>query len=120
MAASTWSSRRVAMARSGEKRIRSWLSRCRRPILEQLVDARDGANEPESQDMAHTFDIRFDAAGNSFGWKGAGSLRIDARGLDFARRRGIASLLARRKSERIPAERIREVYREGEGLRVEF
>ena len=70
--------------------------------------------------MAHTFDIRFDAAGNTLGWKGGGLLRIDAQGLNFALKRGIASLLARKKSQRIPAEKIREVYREGEVLRVEF
>jgi hypothetical protein len=70
--------------------------------------------------MAQTFDIRFDAAGNSFGWKGGGLLRIDGQGLSFALKRGIASLLARRKSQRIPADKIREVYREGEVLRVEF
>ena len=70
--------------------------------------------------MAQTFDIRFDAAGNSFGWKGGGRLSVDSQGMSFVLKRGLASLLARRISQRIPAENIREVYREGEALRVEF
>jgi hypothetical protein len=80
--------------------------------------------------MAHSFDIRFgrsggiaalfDAAGNSFGWKGGGRLQIDAQGMNFALKRGLVSLLAPRRSQRIPAERINEVYREGDALRVEF
>lgn len=70
--------------------------------------------------MARTFDIRFDAAANSLGWSGGGRLRVDTQGLSFALKRGIASLLARRRSQRIPAEKIIEVYREGDALRVEF
>ncbi len=70
--------------------------------------------------MARTFDIRFDAAANSFGWSGGGQLSVDTQGLSFALKRGIASLLARRRSQRIPADRIIEVYREGDALRVEF
>ncbi len=80
--------------------------------------------------MAHTFDIRFarsggiaalfDAAENSFGWKGGGLLSIDAQGMSFALKRNIVSLLARRRSQRIPAETIKEIYREGDALRVEF
>ena len=70
--------------------------------------------------MARTFDIRFDAAANSFGWRGGGRLSVDTQGLSFALKRGIASLLARRRSQRIPADRIIEVYREGDALRVEF
>lgn len=80
--------------------------------------------------MAQTFDIRFarsggiaalfDAAENSLGWKGGGLLRIDAQGMSFALKRGVVSLLARRRSQLIPAEKIKEVYREGEALRVEF
>ena len=80
--------------------------------------------------MAQSFDIRFarsggiaalfDAADNSFGWKGAGRLRIDAQGMSFVLKRGITSVLARRRSQRIPAENIQEVYREGEALRIEF
>lgn len=70
--------------------------------------------------MAQTFDIRFDPAGNSFGWKGGGRLSVDSQGMSFALKRGVASLLARQRFRRIPADRIREVYREAETLRVEF
>ena len=80
--------------------------------------------------MAHTFVIRFarsgglaalfNAAENSFGWKGGGLLSIDAQGMSFALKRNIVSLLARRRSQRIPAEKIKEIYREGDALRVEF
>lgn len=80
--------------------------------------------------MAHTFVIRFgrsaglagllEAPANSFRWKGSGSLSIDAQGLSIAVKRGILSLFARHRSQRIPASSIREVYREGEALRVEF
>lgn len=72
--------------------------------------------------MAHTFDIRFDRAtglaallqapSNRFGWKGGGRLSIDAQGLEVA--------ASRRRSQRIPAADIREVYREGDALRLEF
>ena len=80
--------------------------------------------------MAHTFVIRFgrsaglagllEAPANSFRWKGSGSLSIDAQGLSIAAKRGILSLFARHRSQRIPASSIREVYREGEALRLEF
>lgn len=70
--------------------------------------------------MAQTFDIRFAAGENTFGWRGGGQLRVDTQGLSFALKRGLASLLARRRSQRIPAEKIIEVYREGDALRVEF
>jgi hypothetical protein len=80
--------------------------------------------------MAHTFDIRFvrsgglagffEAPANSYRWKGAGKLRIDPEGISIAVRRGILSLLAKRNTQRIPAANLREVYREGEALRVEF
>ena len=80
--------------------------------------------------MAQTFDIRFgrgagfmslfDAPANSFGWKGSGLLSIDAHGISVALKHGVAWLLARPRSQRIAAENIREVYREGEALRVEF
>lgn len=80
--------------------------------------------------MAHTFDIRFDrVAGvaslldtpqNRFGWRGGGRLYIDAQGISIAVKRGLLSLLARPRSQRIPAASIREVYREGDALRVEF
>jgi hypothetical protein len=82
--------------------------------------------------MAQSFDIRFaksagiaalfEAAENSFGWKGDGRLSIDAQGMSFALKRGIASLLAhpRPRSQRIRAESIKDVYREGESVRIEF
>jgi hypothetical protein len=80
--------------------------------------------------MAHTFVIRFgksaglagllETPANSFRWKGSGSLSIDAQGLSIAVKRGFASLLARRRSQRIPADSIREVYREGDALRIDF
>src|ERR1044072_337767 len=80
--------------------------------------------------MSHTFEIRFgraagwsslfDASENSFGWRGGGLLSIDAQGMSIALKRGLASLLSRHRTQRIPAESIREVYREGEALRVEF
>jgi hypothetical protein len=80
--------------------------------------------------MTHTFVIRFgrsaglagllEAPANSFRWKGSGSLSIDAQGLSIAAKRGILSLFARHRSQRIPASSITDVYREGEALRVEF
>jgi hypothetical protein len=80
--------------------------------------------------MAQTFDIRFarsggmaayfEAAGNSFGWRGGGRLSIDAQGMSFALGPGISTLLTRRRSQRVPAAAIKEVYREGTALRVEF
>jgi hypothetical protein len=80
--------------------------------------------------MAQTFDIRFarsvglaalfDAASNRFGWKGGGRLSIDAQGMSFAPKRGLGWLRAGRRSQRIPANRIVEVYREGDALRIEF
>ena len=80
--------------------------------------------------MANTFDIRFDrsvglasifdAPANSFRWKGAGELSVDAEGIRVALKRSLVSLLVRQRSRRIPAQDIKEVYREGEALRVEF
>ena len=80
--------------------------------------------------MPQTFDIRFarsagfaamlEAPANTFRWKGAGSLRIDAEGISIAVKRGLLSLFARHTSRRIEAAELREVYREGEALRVEF
>jgi len=95
-----------------------------------MQGATDGANEPETQVVAHTFDIRFgraaglaslfDAPANSLGWKGSGLLSIDGHGISIALKRGLVSWLAGHRSQRISAENIREVYREGEALRVEF
>jgi len=80
--------------------------------------------------MAHTFDIRFDRLGgfagifeepaNSFRWKGGGLLSIDRNGVNIAVNHGLLSLLARRRAQRIPAGNLKEVYREGKALRVEF
>ena len=80
--------------------------------------------------MAQTFDIRFARSGglagffetpaNSFRWKGGGRLSVDAEGISVAVKRSVASLLLRHRSQRIPAQHIKEVYREGESLRVEF
>src|SRR5262245_43430383 len=103
MAASTWSSRRGAMEKSGARQTRSWPLRFRRIIL--------SADGSESGDMAHTFDIRFA--------HGVGLLSIDAQGLSVAPR-GLLAWLSRRPSRRIPAASLKEVYREGDSLRVEF
>ncbi len=79
--------------------------------------------------MAHTFDIRFarsvglaglfEAPANRLGWKGAGSLSIDSQGISVAMKRGLLTLFARR-ARRFSASNLREVYREGEALRLEF
>ena len=80
--------------------------------------------------MAHTFDIRFarsaglaallEAPSNSFHWTGSGRLSIDAQGVSVAVKRGLLSLLARNRTRRISAADLRQVFREGEALRVEF
>jgi hypothetical protein len=80
--------------------------------------------------MAHTFDVRFSrspslagfftASANSFGWRGHGQLTIDSLGLEIGVKRGLASLFVRQRSCRIAADTIREVYRDGEALRIEF
>ena len=80
--------------------------------------------------MAQSFDIRFDrtaglasffaAAENSFQWKGVGRLSIDAQGISIAARRGLTSLFLRPSSHRIAAADLKEVYREGTSLRMEF
>jgi hypothetical protein len=77
----------------------------------------------------HTFDIRFDrAAGfaallaepaNHFRWRGRGVLCVDPSGISVSAGRSLGSLL-RRRARRIPAADIKEVYREGEALRLEF
>lgn len=80
--------------------------------------------------MAQTFDIRFarsaglaamlEAPSNSFHWTGNGSLSIDAQGISVAVKRSLMSLLAGNRTRRIPAADLKEVFREGEALRVEF
>jgi len=78
--------------------------------------------------MAHTFDIRFvrsgglagvfEAPSNSFRWKGAGRLSIDAQGISIAVKRSLPFLFPR--SRRFAAGELTEVMREGDALRVEF
>jgi hypothetical protein len=80
--------------------------------------------------MAQTFDIRFarsdgltallETPGNRFRWKGGGLLCIDAESIRFSVKRGLLTLFARNQTQRIPAAALKEVYREGEKLRVEF
>lgn len=80
--------------------------------------------------MAHTFDIRFarsagfaallEAPTNSFRFTGAGRLSVDAHGISVAMKRGLMTLLTRNRTRRIPAADLKEVFREGEALRVEF
>ena len=80
--------------------------------------------------MPQTFDIRFvkssgfaallEAPDNSFGWTGSGHLSVDPRGISVALKRGLLSLLARKRTRRIAAENLKEVFREGNSLRVEF
>ena len=80
--------------------------------------------------MSHTFDVRFarsqglaavlEAPANNLLWKGAGRLSIDAGGINIAVKRGLANLFSRRRSHRIAAGELTEVYREGEALRLGF
>jgi hypothetical protein len=80
--------------------------------------------------MPQTFDIRFarsaglaailQAPTNSFRWTGSGKLSIDAQGISVAARRGLLSLLARNRTRRISASNLKDVFREGDALRVEF
>lgn len=80
--------------------------------------------------MTHTFDIRFastaglaawlEAPVNRFRWKGAGRLSITSDGITIAGRRGFSSLFRLAPSRRIPASDLKDVYREGAALRLEF
>jgi hypothetical protein len=80
--------------------------------------------------MTHTFEIRFDRSQglaallatptNSFRWTGAGRLSIDPQGISVAVQRGLLSLLARNRTRRIAASNLKEVFREGDALRLEF
>jgi hypothetical protein len=80
--------------------------------------------------LIHTFDIRFArSAGisawleepvNRFRWKGAGRLSISRDVITIAARRGLASLFRHSPPRRIAAADLREVYREGAALRLEF
>jgi hypothetical protein len=79
--------------------------------------------------MAQTFDIRFarsaglaglfEAPANSFRWKGAGKLSIDPQGISIAEQRGLLTLFSKR-SRRVAADELTQVYREGDALRLEF
>ena len=80
--------------------------------------------------MAQTFDIRFartpglaallEVPENRFRWKGGGLLRIDSRGISIGLKRGLLALLGGKRTQRIPSEDLRAVYREGEAVRVEY
>ena len=80
--------------------------------------------------LTHTFDIRFARAGgftawlqeptNRFRWKGAGRLSISPDAITIAASRGIESVFRLAPPRRIPARDIKEVYREGAALRLEF
>lgn len=80
--------------------------------------------------MAQTFDIRFarsaglaglfEAPANTFRWKGAGRLSIDASGISIAMQRGLLTFFARTQSRRIATNNVTHVYREGNALRLEF
>jgi hypothetical protein len=80
--------------------------------------------------VTHTFDIRFaPSAGvaawrlepvNRFRWKGTGKLSIAADSITIAARRGFISRFRRLQSRRIEAVDLKEVYREGAALRLEF
>jgi hypothetical protein len=80
--------------------------------------------------LTHTFDIRFarsagfgawlEEPGNRFRWKGAGRLSISRDGITIAAKRSLASLFRGAAPRRIPAENLKEVYREGAALRFEF
>ena len=80
--------------------------------------------------MAQTFDIRFartagiaallEVPENRFRWKGGGVIKIDAQGINIGLKRGLLALLGGQRTQRIPTENLRAVYREGDALRVEF
>lgn len=80
--------------------------------------------------MTQTFDIRFarsaglaalmEVPGNVFRWKGGGRLEIDTHGISIGVKRGLVALLGGKHTHRIPTEKLRAVYREGDALRVEY
>jgi len=79
--------------------------------------------------VSHTFDVRFApteglaavlaAPVNTLRWKGAGRLSIHPEAITIAEKRGLP-FYARGRSRRIAAENLREVYREGAEVRLEF
>lgn len=80
--------------------------------------------------MAQSFDIRFartaglaallEVPENAFRWRGGGLLRIDAHGISIGLKRSLLALSGGKRTQRIPTENLRAVYREGDALRVEF
>jgi hypothetical protein len=92
--------------------------------------AGDSPERPEFSTLSHTFDVRFAPSGgiaavlaepaNTLRWKGSGRLSISSESVTIAAKRGLLSLFARDRSRRIPAGQLREVYREGAALRLEF
>ena len=80
--------------------------------------------------MTQTFDIRFarsaglaamlEVSENAFRWKGGGLLRIDAQGISIGLKRSLLALFGGNRTQRILAENLRAVYREGDALRVEY
>jgi hypothetical protein len=89
-----------------------------------------GADSPDGETMAQTFDIRFarstgllgwlEAPANRFHWKGGGRLNIDGHGVSIGARRSLMNLFISGRSRQIPAKHLRGVYREGDVLRLEF
>lgn len=77
----------------------------------------------------HTFDIRFarsrglagffEAPSNRLGWRGAGCLTIDAKGIDIAVKPRLRALFSR-GSRRFSGDSLIEAYREGDSLRLVF
>jgi hypothetical protein len=77
--------------------------------------------------LSHTFDVRFaPSAGlaailaqpsNTLRWKGCGRISIQPGTVTVAVKGGV---LSQGRSRRIPAEQLREVYREGNAVRLEF
>ena len=112
------------MAGRGEKRSGSWNSRSRKRIVDR---AGDSPEPPGSSTLSHTFDIRFaPSAGlaallaqpsNTLRWKGSGRINIQPGAITIAVNRG---LLSQGGTRRIAAGQLREVYREGNAVRLEF
>jgi hypothetical protein len=80
--------------------------------------------------LSQTFDVRFApteglaavlaAPANTLRWKGAGRISIQPGAITIAVKRGLLTAFARDRSRRITAGQLREVYREGAALRLEF
>jgi len=96
---------------------------------ERIFGGRPRSSGSEAKSMAHTFDIRFARSGvwwrcskrrpTAFaGWQRPVEHR--RQGISVAVKRGMLSLLARNRTRRIPAANLKDVFREGDALRVEF